>query len=101
MIRCGSAKATRVCSPSAKVAISSSTSVRERHARYAAGAALDCTPITSIRGLTALATTQAPAAPLPPPTGTRIASSSGSRSSISSVAVPTPAIRYGSSPEWM
>ena len=43
---------------------------------------------------------QAPDAPLPPPTGTTIASMSGLASRISSVQVATPAIRAGSLPEW-
>ena len=54
-----------------------------------------------IFGLTALATMQVPAAPLPPPIGTMITSMSGCRSRISSACVPTPAIRCGSLPEWM
>ena len=64
-------------------------------------AAEDCTPMTLIAGLTALAAMQTPAAPLPPPTGTMITSSPGSSSSISRASVATPAIRSGSSPEWI
>ena len=45
-----------------------------RHDRYAAGAAAAWTPITSTAGRMALAAMHAPAAPLPPPTGTTIAS---------------------------
>ena len=86
--------------PSANVAVSSSTNERLCQERNAAGAASDWTPITSIPGRTAFATTHAPAAPLPPPTGTMIASTSGRSSRISSVSVPTPAIRCGSLPEW-
>ena len=71
------------------------------HERYAAGAASDCTPITSMPGRTVLAEMHAPAAPLPPPIGTTMTSIDGSSSSISSVAVATPAIRCGSLPEWM
>ena len=70
------------------------------HERKAAGAASDWTPITSISGRIAFATTHAPAAPLPPPIGTTIASTSGRSSRISSVSVPTPAISRGSLPEW-
>ena len=57
-------------------------------------------PITFAAGFTALATTQAPAAPLPPPIGTTITSVAGCSSRISSVSVATPAISRGSSPEW-
>ena len=67
---------------------------------YAAGACSAWTPITSQPGETAFATTHVPAAPLPPPMGTTIASSRGSCSSASSVWVATPAIRWGSLPEW-
>ncbi len=56
--------------------------------------------MTSISGRIAFATMQAPAAPLPPPMGTMIASTSGRSSMISSVPVPTPAISSGSLPEW-
>ena len=100
MICCGSSNAVLVASPSANVLVVSSTSAPARQERYAAGAASDCTPITSIDGRTALATMQAPDAPLPPPTGTTIASTSGLASRISSAQVATPATRAGSLPEW-
>src|SRR6266566_1543628 len=64
--------------------------------RKAAGAASDWTPITLTAGLIAFATMQAPAAPLPPPTGTTITSIRGSSSRISIVSVATPAISSGS-----
>ena len=69
MIRCGSSKETRVARPSAAVAVVAATGSPVRHASYAAGAASDWTPITSIPGRVAFATTHAPAAPLPPPIG--------------------------------
>ena len=47
-IRCGSSNATRVARPSARVAIVSSSRLRDSQERYAAGAASDWTPITSI-----------------------------------------------------
>jgi hypothetical protein len=100
-IRCGSSNAVRVASPSANVLVVSATSEPARQERYAAGAASDCTPITSIDGRTALATTQAAAAPLPPPTGTTITSTSGRASISSRVQVATPETRAGSFPEWM
>ena len=67
----------------------------------AAGEACDCTPMTEMAGSTAPAATQAAAAPLPPPTGTRRTSRSDRASSTSSVAVATPAIIRGSLAEWM
>ena len=74
-----------MASPSANVLVVSSTRVPACQERYAAGAASDCTPITSTDERTVLATTQAPAAPLPPPTGTTITSVSGWASRISTV----------------
>ena len=97
---CGSSNPTRVASPSAAVDIAPSTIDPLRHDSNAAGACSACTPITSQPGASALATMHAPAAPLPPPIGTMIASRRGSCSSASSVWVPTPAIRCGSLPEW-
>ena len=84
-------EADTVARPSAAVAIESSQTDRLCQERKAAGAASDWTPITAQPGLTAFATMQAPAAPLPPPIGTTIASRRGSCSTISSVCVPTPA----------
>ena len=56
--------------------------------RYAAGAASDWTPMTSMPARTALPAMHAAAAPLPPPIGTTITSIYGSSSSISSVSSP-------------
>ena len=99
-ICCGSSNGTRVARPSANVEGFVLDYARACHERKAAGAASDWTPITSISGRIAFATTHAPAAPLPPPIGTTITSTSGRSSTISSVSVPTPAIRSGSLPEW-
>ncbi len=55
-----------------------------RHESCTAGAAAACTPITRMPGFTAFAAMHVPAAPLPRPTGTTIASSAGWSSSISS-----------------
>ena len=52
--------------------------------------------MTSISGFRALAARQVPAAPLPPPTGTRITSVSGAASRISTAMVPAPEISSGS-----
>ncbi len=65
------------CEPSANVPILSETSFPSFQERYAAGAADDWTPITFAVNSIALATTQAPEAMLPPPTGRMIASTSG------------------------
>ena len=100
-IRCGSSKETRVARPSAAVAVAAGDGLPVRQASYAAGAASDWTPITSISARVAFATTHAPAAPLPPPIGTRMASIRGWSSRSSSVPVPTPAMSSGSFPEWM
>ena len=75
----------RVARPSANVSIRSSTRRRSCQERNAAGAASDWTAITLTLGLTAPATMQAPAAPLPPPAGTMITSVCGCSSRISSV----------------
>jgi hypothetical protein len=56
--------------------------------------------MTRTSGRTVAATMHAPAAPLPPPIGTTIASIAGCSSRISSVPVPTPAISSGSLPLW-
>jgi hypothetical protein len=51
-----------------------------------------CTPTTVMPGLMALAAVAMPAISPPPPTGTTSASSSGCCASISSAAVPWPAM---------
>ena len=73
MIRCGSSNGVRVARPSANVSMRPRRAGARCHERYAAGAASDCTPITSIAGSHApWPTMHAPAAPLPPPIGTTI-----------------------------
>ena len=69
--------------------------------RYAARALAACTPITSTPGFTPFAEMQTPHAPLPPPTGTMMVSTSGRSSIISRPYVPTPAMSAGSLAEWM
>ncbi len=90
----------RVASPSANVAARSVLrGARSRHVLYAAGAPSAWTPITVISGRSVFATSAAPDAPLPPPTGTMKTSVSGRSVNTSSAAVATPAMRYGSFPE--
>ena len=83
-IACGSAKPAPVPSPSAKVSFGASASRRSREEMYAAGERSACTPITRVFGAAQRATSAAPAAPLPPPMGTKIAAKSGWAVSISS-----------------
>ena len=75
MIRCGSSKATRVASPSANVSMRSSSSrpLLPRAIGGGRGVRLHADHLDA-RRCTALAAMHAPAAPLPPPTGTMITS---------------------------
>ena len=76
--------------PSAKVRLGIETTSFRPHDSWAAGEEAAFTPMTRTKGLTAAVMRHAPAAPLPPPTGTTMTKRPGSSSSISRVAVATP-----------
>ena len=82
-----------VATPSAMLCIGKTISFPDFQDSYTAGADEACTPTTLTLGLIDFATIAVDAAPLPPPTGTIMTSTSGKSSRISKVYVPTPAYK--------